>query len=157
MIGILLAGVLVSLPLYPVDRVTDPISLVKYLQEEFTYKAEPEGEDYWQTPEETAKLKTFDCEDLAFYVQAVLKKLGYETKTICLSGYQGTEKYVHAICLVRVNGKWRYFSNQYYTYFKDFDTVTEAVTFECKNWVWYGEMSLPHNLTVKHFKAISGG
>jgi hypothetical protein len=152
MISIILATVLVSLPLYPVDKVKDAQSLSDYMRAEFTYKAEPKGEDYWQTPEETAKLKTFDCEDASFFSEKVLQNLGYEAQALAIYGKQNGEKYFHAICIVKVNKKWRYMSNGYYSYFKDFETITDVVNFECVNWIWYSRIELPHKFVDKHIQ-----
>jgi len=46
------------------------------------YKAEEVPNDYWQTPKETKKLKTGDCEDKAFYLQDLLKKEGIKTREV---------------------------------------------------------------------------
>jgi hypothetical protein len=153
MIGLILSAVLISMPLVP-PIVKDAQSLSDYMRAEFTYQNE-EG-DYWQTPEETAKLKTFDCEDASFYVEKVLTSLGYEVKAICIKGYIGSEKFVHAICVVKVEGGYRYFSNQYYSYFKTFSSITEIVEFECKDWRWYCEIYLPHNFQNFVHNVISG-
>jgi predicted transglutaminase-like cysteine proteinase len=44
------------------------------------YTAEPQGEDYWQTPHDTMTLKTGDCEDVAFLLEYLLKKDGIESE-----------------------------------------------------------------------------
>jgi hypothetical protein len=72
MFTLLLATVLINTPLVP-PTVKDVQSLSDYMRKEFTYKAEPKGEDYWQTPEETTKLKSFDCEDASFFSEKILK------------------------------------------------------------------------------------
>lgn len=46
------------------------------------YLAEPRGEDYWQTPEETENLKTGDCEDFAIYLNNLWKKEGLQGRLI---------------------------------------------------------------------------
>ena len=151
MITLLLASVLISMPLVP-PQVKDAQSLSDYMRAEFTYKAEPKGEDYWQTAEETAKLKTADCDDFALYAQKVLQNLGFESVAIAI---KGRDKFFHAICVVKVEGKYRYFSNQYYSYFKEFETINEIVTFECTDWKWWGEISLPHEIKNFHHKVIT--
>ena len=152
MFGIFLAGVLVSLPLYPADKVKDAQSLYEYERANFTYQAEPEGQDYWQTPQETFSKKGGDCDDLAFFNEAVLTNLGYEAKAIAI---KGRDKFFHAICIVKVNGNYRYFSNQYYSYFKEFKTINEIVTFECAEWKWWAEISLPHEIKNFHHQVIT--
>jgi len=152
MFPLILATVLVSLPLVP-PQVNSPFTLYEYMRANFTYQNEAEGVDYWQTPEETAKLKTFDCEDASLYAQKVLQNLGYEAVAIAI---KGKDKYFHAICIVKMeNGKYRYFSNQYYSYFKDFESVNEIVEFECENWKWWGEIELPHQIKNFHHKVVT--
>jgi len=151
MITLLLASVLISMPLVP-PQVKDAQSLSDYMRAEFTYKAEPKGEDYWQTAEETAKLKTFDCEDASFFSEKVLTQLGYEAYSIAIYSKQNGEIYFHSICVVQVNGKWEYFSNGYYSYFKSFESINEIISFECPTWKWYSRIELPHKFVDKHIK-----
>ena len=152
MFPLILATVLVSLPLVP-PQVKDAQSLSDYMRANFTYQDEAEGVDYWQTPEETAKLKTADCDDFSLYAQKVLQNLGYETVAIAI---KGKDKFFHAICVIKVNGKYRYFSNQYYSYFKEFETINEIVTFECAEWKWWAEIGLPHEIKNFHHQVVSG-
>ena len=151
MIGIILATVLVSLPLVP-SQVNSPFTLYEYMRANFTYQNEAEGVDYWQTPEETAKLKTFDCEDASFFSEKVLTQLGYEAYSIAIYSKQNGEIYFHSICVVQVNGKWEYFSNGYYSYFKSFESINEIISFECPTWKWYSRIELPHKFVDKHIK-----
>src|SRR3989344_1737407 len=46
------------------------------------YKSEPDGDDYWQTPEETERLGTGDCEDKAIYLHNQLKKNKIESEVV---------------------------------------------------------------------------
>lgn len=52
--------------------------------EEIKYKRDAEvyGWNYWQSPEETEKLKTGDCEDKSLYFQDLLNKELIETKLV---------------------------------------------------------------------------
>lgn len=51
-----------------------------YVLEDIEYKFEGVGIDYWQTPEQTYRLKTGDCEDKALLLMYILKnKLGVES------------------------------------------------------------------------------
>ena len=153
MLGLLLTGILISTPLVP-PQVNSPLTLSEYMRANFTYQDEAEGVDYWQTPEETAKLKTADCDDFALYAQKVLQNLGYEAIAIAI---KGKDKYFHAICIVKMeNGKYRFFSNQYYSYFKDFESVNEIIEFECPEWKWYGVIYLPHEIKDRHFNITTG-
>lgn len=42
----------------------------------------PDYRDYWQTPRETEKWKTGDCEDKAFYLNKMLKEKGIESRVV---------------------------------------------------------------------------
>jgi hypothetical protein len=42
----------------------------------------PENTDYWQSPEETARLKKGDCEDKSFYLQDLLRKEGFHSDVV---------------------------------------------------------------------------
>lgn len=46
------------------------------------YFPEKKDEDYWQTPEETERLKTGDCEDFAIYLNHLWKKEGLQGKLV---------------------------------------------------------------------------
>lgn len=139
----IMAGVLVSAPLYPKDIINSPDTLERWLITNFDYKMETG--DNWKTPEQTVLDKGGDCEDFAFLVEAILKDLGYEAKPIWIYGKhkkgQITESYSHAICIFKINDKWRYFSNTYY-FSKEFDTIKDVVYNDCPQWKWYGDISL---------------
>lgn len=65
--------------------------------------------DYWQTPEQTLKRKTFDCEDMSIFCQDVLIKIGIEAVVII---YNGTKKVeCHAVCVFPGN-KYSFISNK---------------------------------------------
>ena len=51
-------------------------SIGKNVYETVEYKKEPTGCDYWQTPEETERLKTGDCEDRSGLIYRNLIKAG---------------------------------------------------------------------------------
>jgi hypothetical protein len=153
MLGLLLTGILISIPLVP-PQVNSPFTLYEYMRANFTYQNEAEGVDDWKEPARTAKDKGGDCEDFALYAEKVLQNLGYDAKAIAI---KGRDKFFHAICVVKVEGKYRYFSNQYYSYFKSFESIEEIVTFECENWKWWAEISLPHEIKNFHYQVISGG
>lgn len=153
MIGIILATVLVSVPLVP-PQVKDAQSLYEYEKKEFSYQNE-DG-DYWQTPEETLKDKGGMCADFAFYNEAVLTKMGYEAHAIAIYGRQEGKKVGHAITVIKMpNGKWRYTSNQFYSYFRDFESIKDIIDFEMPEWKVYCYIYLPHEQKDIHIKATS--
>lgn len=59
-LNLLVAGVLVSAPLYP-NWIKNPIDLSVWLNDNFTYQADEEGKDYWKKPKETVRDKGGDC------------------------------------------------------------------------------------------------
>jgi len=68
-------------------------------------------EDYWQTPTETLRLKTGDCEDYAILAYASLKKLGFYPKLFVLYNNDTA----HAICLFRYKHAWYYLGEELLT------------------------------------------
>jgi hypothetical protein len=156
MIGILIATVLVATSLVP-PQVKDAQSLYEYERANFTYQNEVDGVDDWKTPERTASDKGGDCEDYAFFTEKVLKSLGYEAHAIAIYGKVEGKRVAHAICVVQLeNKKWRYFSNGYYSYFEEFESIKEIVEDEMPNWKMYGSIYLNHEMKDKHFSVTSG-
>lgn len=92
------------------QSITDLESYAKYINKNFKYKAEFKWiiGDYWQTPEQTIQLKTFDCEDIACLTYTVLKQFGYKPTIYVLIG-----KANHAVCVVKKDGYVVLFNNQY--------------------------------------------
>ena len=68
-----------------------------FVHSNITYKAEPSGEDVWQSPAETLSLLTGDCEDYTLLLAAMITALGgttrfhVETDHAFLSVYVGTD------------------------------------------------------------------
>ena len=128
MFPLLLATVLVSLPLVP-PQVKDAQSLYEWERANMTYQKGDSS--YWKKPEETLKDKGGMCADFAFYNEAVLTKMGYEAHAIAIYGKQEGKKVGHAITVIKMeNGRWRYTSNQFYSYFKDFESIKDIIDFE---------------------------
>ena len=65
--------------------------------------------DYWQTPEQTLKLKTYDCEDMAIFCQDILVRMGIDA---VVAMYKGTGKIGHAVCVFPYAGQYSFFSNK---------------------------------------------
>lgn len=135
-------------------EIKSPESLSQYMRKEFSYQKG--NSNHWKTPTETEKDKGGMCADFTFYVQKVLSDLGYETMSIAIIGTQyidgKKEKFAHAICIIKVNGGYKYFSNQYYSYFKIFKNIQEIIDFECIDWKYWAEISLPHEFKNKNYK-----
>lgn len=133
-LNIFIAGILISAPLYP-NWINNPEFLSIWLKSNFTYQAE-EGEDYWKKPYETIRDKTADCEDFAFLVNKILSDLGYKTKVIAVYFKINKKPTGHAICLIKENNKYTFFSNQYY-FSKEFDNIYTLLENNYPSWYGY--------------------
>lgn len=125
----LMAGILVSSSLLYPSWVKNPITLHKWLQVEFTYQEDEDG--YFKTPEETVKDKGGDCEDFAFLVDKILTDLGYETHARVISF--SNRNTMHAICIIKQDGKFTYFSDNVYMPQKH-NTIAELLTNNYPYW-----------------------
>ena len=71
----------------------------KYLHEAFTtirYVPEPDGQDYWQLPQETESLGTGDCEDFAIWLYAKLRHDGTDNLRMCIGKHTQASSTMHA-------------------------------------------------------------
>lgn len=97
--------------IFPED-IKSPDSLELWLK--YTIKYVADEEEYWQTPEETVKLKTGDCEDFAILAMHVLRSLGYRDVHLVVIAYKN-EDVAHAVCVFKEhNGRYSVFSNDFY-------------------------------------------
>lgn len=72
------------------------------------YKAEENGEDTWQTPQETLDLRTGDCEDYAILKYAGLSRVMPESDLYLVVGIiKGFWPQPHAFLAARVENRWR--------------------------------------------------
>lgn len=88
--------------------------LYQFIQQ---FKRKEDIKDYWQTPEETLILLTYDCDDSMRFTVDVLKRvMGIEAKGIIQSGYDyerwGKVKHCHAITVFPYQGSLAVFSNK---------------------------------------------
>lgn len=51
-----------------------------FVHQNIAYKAEPPGDDHWQSPAETLDLRTGDCEDYTFLLAALVTAMGGTTR-----------------------------------------------------------------------------
>lgn len=119
---LLITTVLTS-SIYP-SSIKTPTDLGNWMSKTLSYQAEKDGEDYWQTPEETVKKKTADCEDFGILAKYVLTDLGYKPYLIILVNRLTNKG--HAICVFRdKEGNWGIFDNTYYnqTYYKSLKKI----------------------------------
>ncbi len=78
----------------------------RWLQKNIKYKRDEAG-DRWSTPEETLQNKCADCEDYAFFNEAVLRVLGYQPKVLAMGGLG----FHHAICVFEQGGRYCWIDN----------------------------------------------
>ena len=124
----LLAGILISTPLLFPSSVYDPVTLGDWLSKNITYKYDKE--DYWQSPKETVKLGTADCEDYALLSRYILRKLGYKSYIIAVE-YKNSD-IGHALTIIRHKDKtFSYLNNQRYIS-KRFKTVRKLLDYHAK-------------------------
>lgn len=89
--------------------------------------------DYWQTPEETLKLGTGDCEDYAILSQFILKKLGYKEVYIIVIA-EKKKKSTHAVCVFKEHDKtYSVFDNNSYERIRQ-PSVKKAITYLYPYW-----------------------
>jgi len=65
------------------------------------YTRDKEGEDHWQSPEETLERRRGDCEDMAFLLQDRLKQRGYDS--VVRIGRRTQDSELHAWVEVHTN------------------------------------------------------
>ena len=127
--NILMAGVLIShASLYPFT-VKTPTDLGNWLSANFEYKEDIE--DYWQSPEETAKLKSGDCEDSGFLVDTVLSDLGYKSYTFAMTFDNRDTS--HAINVLQIDNKYTMYSNFNY-YDAEFNSIRALLNHYYPHW-----------------------
>jgi len=68
------------------------------------YVPDKPGHDVWQSPRETIERQKGDCEDLAIYLQSLLKRQGVESEVI-LGLKNSTLKHGHAWCEFEFDGE----------------------------------------------------
>ena len=100
------------------SAVKDLTSVAKLYQFIQQFKRKEDVTDYWQTPEETLKRMTYDCDDtMRFTVDVLVRIIGIKkARGIISSGYDntrwGNKKQCHAITVFPYRGKFALFSNR---------------------------------------------
>jgi len=90
--------------------VTTPTEFVSWLKDGFYYHLE--ANDDWQSPEETIRSKSGDCEDYALLASAFLSNIGYTENYVIIVKFSGLYTR-HAICVFREkNGSYSFISNK---------------------------------------------
>ena len=132
--------------------------LYQFIQQ---FKRKEDKKDYWQTPEETLILLTYDCDDSMRFCVDVLKRImSIEAKGVIQSGYDkerwGSKIWnvkCHAICVFPFRGKLAVFSNrELYTEINNYEEAG-YITFPdgLKSQIVYDEQG---NVLSRRFKVI---
>ena len=113
------------------DRIKDLTSVSRLHEFIQQFKRKEDVKDYWQTPEETIKRLTYDCDDsMRFTVDVLARVVKIEAKGIISSGYDkarwGNKKHCHAITVFPYGGKFALFSNM------EFKTCYNSYEDACK-------------------------
>jgi predicted transglutaminase-like cysteine proteinase len=106
-------------------RLESPSAISQWLKTNIKYKSDwsvHHEEEYWQSPKETLVLKTGDCEDFAFFAQALLNEIGISSSVISVQHMKEGKKKGHAICIFPKDRPRGYFSGyQLHTSNKEVD------------------------------------
>jgi len=93
--------------------------------------------DYYQTPEETLKLKTGDCEDFAILIQKLCQDNNIKTEIYCLYPQDSVEG--HAIVIGQYKGKYWYSSNDWFSYVDKLEDISGCIASEMH---WRGKIEM---------------
>jgi hypothetical protein len=104
---------------YP-DREGQVDAIYRYIVEEFTYIADPEGAESIQSPFETLQFEGGDCEDLAILACSLLENIGIRTFLVL------TENHAYALVSgINSDNLWRYINKSLQQQFvEDYDMVS---------------------------------
>jgi len=87
-----------------------PRSVGEWIDWNLWYAEEPEGQDYWQSPQETFDLKSGDCDDAAILAMYILQKHGYK----CYILMVWNKNSGHMVCVVTLDDGFCYISSEGY-------------------------------------------
>lgn len=83
----------------------------KYANNLVAYKSETK--DHWQSPRQTLKMKTGDCEDYAILKRALLLNLGYRDEDMLIVFVKDIlSRANHALLAVNKGGTWYFLDSQ---------------------------------------------
>jgi hypothetical protein len=104
---------------YP-DREGKVNAIYRYIVEDFTYIADPEGTEYIQSPSETLNFKGGDCEDLTILACSLLENIGIRTYLVL------TENHAYALVSgIDPDNLWKYVNESLQEQFiEDHDMVS---------------------------------
>jgi hypothetical protein len=85
----------ISTPVIPYDKKYQKVHEYLETASRFEYKADVQGADYWQSPSETERLGTGDCDDKAIWLYSKLIKEGIDNIRLVLGNYKSGDISVH--------------------------------------------------------------
>ena len=123
-----------------VEGLTSIKKLDDFIQQ---FKRKEDVTDYWQDPEETLILLTYDCDDsMRFCVDVLVRVMKIDAKGIISSGYNkarwGNVKKGHAITVFKWQGKYGVFSNRVFK--SGFDSYIDACKYTFPDGLKYMEV-----------------
>lgn len=98
------------------SKIDNPRSMAIWIGQHITYVSDEVKhnlKDYWQSPGETFKDRTGDCEDFSVLAYHILYQLGFTPHILGVWGKRkvGDNVLGHAVCAFKWNGDWYHFSN----------------------------------------------
>jgi hypothetical protein len=104
------------------DREGQVNAIYRYIVEEFTYIADPEGTESIQSPFETLEFEGGDCEDLAILACSLLENIGIRTFLVL------TENHAYAlVSRISSDNLWGYINKSLQQQFvEDYDMVSSV-------------------------------
>lgn len=125
--------ILLIILLNPLNKLDTPQKISNFMMENIRYSLDLEelmGCDYLQTVEQTLKLKSGDCDDMATLSNYYLRKLKYKSYIYHIDFHD--IKTAHAIVVFKQGKTYSLFDNQYLIYTTK-GNVREAIKSEYKN------------------------
>jgi len=131
-----------------VKQLDTPEKICQYMQENFTFKNNPE---YTPSPYTLWQIKEGDCNDFSTFACFIANYHGYETYQIII-GYENIES-KHSLAVFKEGKYYTFSSNYYYTdiAIESFKDIMKHITFS--NWTEYTVYD--YNMNVVEHKTNS--
>ena len=114
-----------------------PRAVANWIRVNIRYKSDPVDRDVWQSPYETFKLKTGDCEDMSILAYKVLTSNGYKCYVLMVWKYFKTG---HGVCVVTVNDGFVIIDNGHFSYAftKNLLEIPEEIMYDYDDYKYVG-------------------
>lgn len=87
----------------PKDYLAECIALYNFVRDQIRYVKDILNVETLQTPIQTLKIKTGDCDDKAILLSSLLQSIGHPTRFLVVGSHG---RYYHVLAQVYVNGRW---------------------------------------------------